>query len=251
MTSDIIVIASAHTTDHRLYTRFNMTVEKFCFPWMIIGMDQPLDYPSNDPRLFVAGCPRMLRLLASMTQPYVILTDSFDVLCCRPWQSGEVAAAIENSRGQLLVSVEANCFPDGPWRAQYDAECQTPWRYGNAGQFGGRRESVIAFLEALLEGTRKMTEEYNPFGGSCQTVLHELYTAGYPMRLDTGCNVFQSLYTDAARHILMQDYYWKDGLGIERQKPEVWNRLTGSHPFFLHYNGKAPGYQEMYERLMR
>ena len=255
--SNVIVLASAHTTDRKVWAGLRDTCELHGVQLKVLGTDKPLGYPSNDPRLFLESAPETLAFLRSTDAEYIVQTDSFDVLCAR-WDASEVERLCQDAKGNLLVSCEANCFPDGPWRATYDALCETPWRYPNAGQYCGTRKAVLAFVERLLEGMRCLPID-NPFGGAAQEILHRLFLEGYPMSLDYKCDAFQSLYTDASNwvswdgphhrgdsgsHIAMG---WDDGNSVRfwrGRSPK--NMKTGGVPLFLHFNGRAPCMPEWY-----
>lgn len=247
--SDMIVVACAHTTDPDAWAGLRDTAETFGVPLKVLGTDKPLGYASNDPRLFLESVPGTLAFLRSTTAEYVVQTDSFDVLCCKPWGDGSaVRQAILQANGNLLMSTEANCFPNGPWRAMYDALSQSPWRYPNAGQYCGTRTAVLRFLETLTERMRQIPEPYNPFGGAAQEILHHLFGEGYAMSLDTECRVFQSLYTGNARHIVYNGLTRTDA-GDHRSYVSPTNDLTFTRPYFLHWNGRAPGMGTWYRAL--
>ncbi len=235
--TNFLVLASAHTADPDAWAGLRDTCALFGVPLRVLGIDKPLGYASNDPRLFLESVPDALEALRASDDEYVLLTDAFDVLACRKWNAGYVAGLIEDAPGKLLVSCEANCFPDGPWREVYDAASSSPWRYGNAGQYCGRREAVIELLAAIQRRIGVAVF----LGGvtasiDAQIVIHCLYTQdGYPMAMDTECRVFQSLYLASLE-------------AVPFQLP-CRNAVTGTFPFFLHFNGRAPGMPEWYRSM--
>jgi hypothetical protein len=236
--SNIIVLASAHTTDRNAWAGLRDTCEQHGVPLNVLGTDKPLGYPSNDPRLFLESVPETLAFLRSTDADYIVQTDSFDVLCAR-WDASTIERLCQEAKGNLLVSCEANCFPDGPWRASYDALCETPWRYPNAGQYCGTRAAVLAFVELLTTEIKRLPLD-DPFGGGAQQVLHWMHRENYPMSLDYRCEAFQSLYTGAASYVAPCS-----GIVL------AFNTRCGTAPLFLHFNGRAPGYPEWYRHLTK
>ena len=235
-----LVLGPAHTSDRNAWAGLRDTCELFGVPLKVIGMDKPMSYPSNDPRLFLESLPGTLAELEASTADYVVITDTFDVLACRKWDGDYVASIIEAQPGKLLVSCEANCFPDGPWRQHYDGLSTSPWRYPNAGQFCGTRGAVIEFLSSA-EAFVRIQPLDNPFVGATQEALHRMAMHDYPMGLDCKCRVFQSMYTNWA---------WIVGT-TERPAapPIVKNWCTNEEPFFLHFNGRAPNMHVWYKTI--
>jgi hypothetical protein len=235
--SRTVILSTAHHADPNTWAGLRDTCALFGAPLHVLGTDKPLSYASNDPRLFTESVPDALAFLDSCDAEYIVVTDAFDVLCCR-WDEGELITRINAARGNLIVSCEAACFPEGSWRAHYDALSPSPWRYPNAGQFCGTRSAVVAFVRALDVGVRAIPGPYSPVGGAAQEVLHRMICAGRSMSLDSQCSIFQSMYTGAVEHV---------GWTASETGPS--NHLSGSHPMFMHFNGRAPG-MDLWYRLL-
>jgi hypothetical protein len=235
-TNSFLVLASAHTADPNAWAGLRDTCDLFGVPLRVLGTDNPLGYASDDPRLFLEGVPEVIEALRVDAAEYVLITDAFDVLACRRWDAGQIAGYIDAAPGKLLMSCEANCFPDGPWRAAYDRQSGSPWRYANAGQLCGTREAVITLLTVLQNQVATL-------GRNAQETIHRLYAnRDCEIGLDTDCRVFQSLFTGAAEHVSrISPMNLRDACAF--------NRITGAYPFFLHANGRAPGYPGWYRYL--
>ena len=237
--SNVVVVSSAHTADERAYECFRMSCRDLEIPLHILGTDLSLSYYSNDPRLFNESVGRTLQFLQQRTEEYVVSSDAFDVIASR-WSEAELITAIEKSEIGLLISCEANCFPDGPWKAVYDADAlwtgASYWRYANAGQMCGRRESMIALLEVIRDYMPKAT-----CGGQANEVLHLLYMEHYGFRLDWRCEIFQSMYTNAQTLVAPH----RDSEG----KVSAYNTKFSTYPMFLHFNGRAPEMPRWYRHL--
>lgn len=246
--SDFLVLASSHSADPNACAGLRDTAALFNVPLVILGQDKPLGYASNDPRLFLESVPETLAFLRSTDARYIVISDAFDVLCCR-WDQEEIAKQIEASAGRLLISCEANCFPDGPWRASYDDHSQSPWRYANAGQFCGTRQAVLALVEKFTEQMHFL-DPLNPFGGAAQEILHRLWMHSYPMELDTECRIFQTMFTGASEHVIHSSIQPSE-MPEKVRYSSTWafNRITKSSPMFVHFNGRAPGMDVWYWNL--
>lgn len=170
-----------------------------------------------------------IELAQRFTGDYVLHTDAYDVLINR-WNELEVANLIENSPDGLIISCNDECWPAGPWSDAY-RKGTTPWWSACGAQYTGRKEQMIWLWEEFLNG--KWSAEC---GGGNQEMLHRMQTAGRDLSLDTECRIFQIMGHQSRPHIAI-----KDG--------KAYNKLTGTFPMFLHYGGRAPGIEEMFERL--
>lgn len=174
------------------------------------GNDMPLTKPALD--------------MSLRDEPYVVLTDAYDVLMVR-WDEAELIGRIEEAGG-LLVSTEAGCWPDGPWCSVYGGG-----RAANGGQYCGRRQQVIAFLETINRRLPEVTA-----GGGSQETIHRMIADGYPAKLDLNCEIFQSMSGSSSADISMH-------------QGQVFNHATGSMPMFAHWNGRTPGMEEFWKGL--
>ena len=238
--SRVQILAAAHHPDPNTWAGLHDTCALFGAPLHVLGTDKHLGYASNDPRLFNESVHEAIQFLESTDAEYIVITDAFDVLCCR-WDEAELINRIEAAPGSLIVSCEANCFPDGPWRARYEALSGSPWRYANAGQSCGTRAAMLAYIRELEKGVRGM--KYSATGGAAQEVLHAMFCDGYPMAIDSQCHIFQSMYTFWSGQIGFNVASNGTGLNI------VKNLCTESSPMFLHFNGRATGMDLWYRAL--
>lgn len=220
----VVVMSQARTQDTQSYACLKESCERLGAPLHMWGMDVPMNYPSNDPRLFTDTIEEGLRVVSELDTEYILASDAFDVICVR-WDEKEIEQIVKDSKVDLVVSTEANCFPNGPWKDTYDMDSIIPWRYGNQGQFVGTKPAMLQFLETLK----------SRFRNGDYSLLHKLYCEGYPFKLDRDCRIFQSMYTEHVGHVKMED-------------AQVRNSLTCSSPMFLHFNGRAPGMSDWYRQ---
>lgn len=165
---------------------------------------------------------------------HLLLTDSFDVLAVR-WDPGEVLARIEAARGNLIVSCEKACWPEGGWCLRYPEAPRVQgasWNFLCMGQFCGRRAEILSFLREVYDRRDTVVA-----GGSSQEIAHRMFVGGWALSRDTGCEIFQSMLGTADDEVVRDE----DGT--------VRNTVTGSRPMFLHFNGGRAGMQDWRERL--
>lgn len=241
--SDVLVLAGAHTSDLRAYEPLKVSCEMFGVPLRIIGTEQPLNYGCTDPRLFLETIDETLDIVARAQESYIVITDAFDVIACR-WDEVEVIETIQVANRGLLVSAEANCYPNGLWKAIYDRHfAGFPWRYANGGQYCGKREAVCWLLATFRARLREAV-----LGGATNEILHRMFAEDQDcFSLDVRCRVFQSMYTDAVRHL--SAFHSGDSGSTWVRHPAMCNLKTRSYPMFLHFNGRAPGLPLWYERI--
>jgi len=229
-TTKVEVFSAAFTTNRSRFRLLEESAERQGLRVNFFGADRAFSEwePSNSTFLTKVILGKLIEVLRESEAEYVVLTDSFDTLCCR-WNPEEVIAEID-AAGGLLISAEANCFPEGPWHEKYDSVFpESPWRYGNLGQTCGLRRRLIKFFEDGLE-------RLNLDSTHIQEAFHRMWMEGYPAELDYECRIFQSMFLDVSKNIT-----W-DG-------KKVRNPITGSEPMFLHFNGRAPGIEEWAFRL--
>lgn len=235
--SEVLLLAGAHTRDENAWAPLKISCERLDVPFFVCGTNNPKSNFSNDPQLFMDCVKEALEILTKTPEPYIIISDAYDVLASR-WNEDELIDRIEESLGKLLISCEANCFPNGRWKSLYDSDLnlsESPWRYANGGQFCGRKDKVINLMEVLRNRMKEATT------GGANEILHILWTEGFPFTLDYECKIFQSMYTDESRHVIK---HFNNGNGMQ-----VLNTFHQTYPMFLHFNGRAPGMPEWYKAL--
>lgn len=210
----VLVLSYAYTDDPSKYRGLEVTSWKHGVPLHIEGTGMDFDYEGGPLR--VAG------YLEKRPETHVVLTDAFDVLV-NTWDEKKLCGIID-SAPNVIVSVEANCYPDKqPWKKVYD-NLPGPWKYINAGQFCGRRLELIAMLKE--QDRRWKKGEHFPGWAAPQDIMHRMYAEGYPLSLDLGCSIFQSMYGPEVAHI------------NTIVNKVAYNSVRKTSPMFLHFNGK-------------
>ena len=171
-----------------------------------------------------------------------IYSDGGDTFCQRPF-------TVPNDR--LIWSTEKQCFPHTHLAKEYPTPTiETPWRYLNNGGYGGSLALMIEFVDKYI-GKLPMT-------ANCQ---HETMTAfiqakkdGFPIELDYGCELFQTIAFDPVKPLKGKAIYLasfsihQDENGVPKyggtdfiiRKGKVVNKLTKTTPAILHGNGRTP-----------
>jgi hypothetical protein len=158
--------------------------------------------------------------------------DAADTVCQRPFTV---------PTDHLLWSTEKACYPHPEKAKEYKfaGRLKSPWRYLNNGVYGGPLALAIEFFERY--GLHKLHE-----GANGQAEVMDAYLQaqkdGFPIKLDFGCKLFQSIAFDhdpeRGGHPLHLKGY--EGTDFEIKDGLVINKLTKSTPAVLHGNGQTP-----------
>lgn len=168
----------------------------------------------------------------------VLVTDCRDVL----FLAGEhdILREYESVRGdeRLVMSAEQGCWPPDEDAVKfYHGANEHGYDYPNAGQFIGEWDYVAECLALLLKKYRGSTGLDNSQGWWMQANMNEELS----FAIDSGCRLFQSMSGMADGHAEVIDNV-------------LHNKVTGSRPCSVHFNGN-PGndlpQREMYWRIFR
>lgn len=138
-------------------------------------------------------------------------TDGADTYCQRKF---------EVPKDYILFSVEKHCYPH-TWVAEKYPKVKSKWKYLNGGNYGGPLELIIDFFERY--GLNKL--DYAATGQHEYMLAYlEAIKDKFPIKLDTGCEVFQSMAFEE-----------EGDFKVVRKK--VNNLVTKTVPAVLHFNG--------------
>ncbi|HSH59112.1 MAG TPA: hypothetical protein VK988_05615 [Acidimicrobiales bacterium] len=157
-----------------------------------------------DPWKNILKIPTLDEALRQVTTPYVIATDSPDVIILR--EPGNSIELFERSSAELLYIGDSSFWPPEfqdlkAQEEQIPGARDTPFPYLNAGALIGRTEFCRHFfMEAAREGKRQIGIPYveGTSGAGTdaddQSVMKRLYLANHPnVQLDLRCEIFQTL----------------------------------------------------------
>ena len=167
---------------------------------------------------------RLLWEIERLETEYVLMTDAGDSFV----MADEDELLARTPAAPPVVSAEKNCWPQ-PQLAEYYPGSVSPWRYVNSGGYIGTKEGVAGMLRAMHASLPSDDQ------GDDQFALSLAYLNGYPLILDTLCQVFQT-----AAGAGQDEFSW--------QGNRLRNNVTGSTPCVLHFNGHTPGIDKTFER---
>jgi hypothetical protein len=179
-------------------------------------------------------------LLEFDDEEIIMFSDGYDTLLLAGQE--EILEKFYRSESDLLVSAEANCFPEKSLAGRYPA-CDTIYRYLNCGGFIGKVAAIKEFL------FRDLADPGSGHAWSNQYIWTQKYLQDTrKIKLDTRCEIFCTFYTvitqfptpedamnnrEAYSSIYCEWFYHnfiiRDG--------RIFNRLTGTWPCNAHFNG--------------
>jgi hypothetical protein len=128
----------------------------------------------------------------------------------------------------ILYSTEKNCYPIPEYRDKHP-KTDSPWRYLNGGGVCGRLDLMIEYYERynLCNVGSKNGQQY------LQEQFFEATKDGFPVKLDVGCEIFQTIaFADDS------EFEWRETFFNDADKQEMlYNKITGTIPAVLHGNG--------------
>jgi hypothetical protein len=153
-----------------------------------------------------------------------VYTDGADTYCQRKF---------EVPTDHILYSTEKACYPHPEIAKQYKAT-KSKWKYLNGGGYGGPLKLIIEFMERY--GLDKHANDVN---GQHEQMVAYLAAEkdGFPIKLDTKCEVFQSMaFADPSEFEVIDPSL--NHTGFELAEPKyLKNKLTKTVPAILHFNG--------------
>lgn len=179
----------------------------------------------------------------------VLFTDGYDTLMLAG--EDEILEKFERAGTDLLVSAETYCFPWEELAGQYPVT-DSPYRYLNSGGMIGR----AGFIKELLD--REVVIPSDKFEWSNQYVWAIRYLQDTTqMKLDTQCEVFCTgspevtffALSEADREnpiAYIRSYHEWFYRNFSVEDGRVFNRITGTYPCNMHFNGRSGGFLNNY-----
>jgi len=171
---------------------------------------------------------------------HIIFTDSWDMIFCT--SPLEIMERYISFSHPIVVSAERNCFPDD-LKAEYDKlESPTPYKYLNSGFIVGETEAILEILEAM-DLPNQPEDHRRPDGSNFhlndqalwleQAIKHpELIT------LDRYQTLSQTLHD-----VSIDEFDFSEA--------RIRNKLTGSYPCTLHFNGGSKDNMSLREPILK
>jgi hypothetical protein len=155
------------------------------------------------------------RRLARQFEEYgkLIFTDAFDVLFYGT--GGDVMEKIPDDH--VLLAAERNCYPDPSLAPTFPGT--TAWRYVNGGMMAGTPERILEWLNEI-----ERHPLYDPNGLNQRFFNLVRYSGSSLVPIDERTELFYCLYLE------QNELAFENGLPV--------NTVLGTHPNFIHANGK-------------
>lgn len=144
----------------------------------------------------------------------LVFSDAFDVLFYGT--ADEVFHKIPDNH--VLCAAERNCYPDPSLALAIDGH--TPWRFANGGLCAGPPHAFLSWVREIENHPR-----YNPQGLNQGFLNLLLAGRSHLVSLDSWTKLFYCMYQDRG------EFDWHEGKPI--------NKLCGTTPNFIHFNGKS------------
>ncbi len=147
----------------------------------------------------------------------VLFTDSYDVLIVK--DKNIILEAFHRLNSTAVFSAEKICWPDYH-KESFFSGCNSPWRYLNSGGWIGVAKNMKEILSTAMELYNSSKKK----SGTDQRIYTDIYLSNlYMIKLDTNCNIFQSLWGSE------DDIIFNNGEWI--------NKVTNTTPCIMHANG--------------
>lgn len=158
-----------------------------------------------------------------------IFTDAFDVMLVRGME--DVYRQYKHFGVKVIYSAELFCHPDPDRFVEYPIKCGVTYPYLNSGTFMGRASTMLEWMRQHPytiddDDQRYHTDLYFQHRDEPGQVV-----------LDTEARLFMCLAGDAYNDLTMR---------VESGEAEFVNQRTRSTPCFLHLNGYADRFPDLY-----
>lgn len=210
-----------------LWDAFHRSLERYGIKPIVLGFGQKWRGLGSKPKLLQQAIENGV-----ITSKVIIFCDAFDVVFAKnPAVIVEhlFASAAEVSGTEVVWNAEKSCFPNAAL-ADNHPSCATPFRYLNSGLSVGFTDS---FLKALKEmNANAIPDDFQNADGSWthsndqNNWMVQFLNGVVGMRLDSRCEVFQTMYNVTADEMDMSGTL-------------IRNTITNTTPAAFHFNGGA------------
>jgi hypothetical protein len=208
-----IVTVATDTRNEHFRNYLKRSCDYFSSELRVLGEGQKWSGFQMKDRLLL----EFLRTLKS--NDIILFTDAYDAMLMSG--ASEIEARFREFQHPLVFSCEKRCWPRAD-RARHFPN-SSPWRFLNSGGFIGH----AGYIRELLDRHRAQDLLGGQYQWSNQAYWIEVYCRDpQAIVLDSQCVIFQTLaYTDFLTELEFVGGRWK-------------NRITGTFPSHLHFNGK-------------
>ena len=226
MSKDLLVTMYCTNPKHL----FDQYMQQLKTAGIDIYVERVTSFPNENSGGTAAWKVESFRRRALMFRDYekIVYTCAWDMLFYGT--KAEVMAKIPDDG--VILGAERNCYPDADLAPKFKGD--TPWRFVNGGPMAGSPQAILDWLDAFEHHPLYRPQEID------QRILNWMRAEDSPLTpLDDCTELFYCLAAE------------QGDLDFERGLPV--NKLCGTHPNFLHFNGRSPvePVMELYERSLR
>ena len=230
----LTIVSPAFYTSPEPYQMLVESCKRFKLNLHLYGLNEPWTWYTD------VKVHRLADEIRNLDSDYVLVCDADDAFFMAP--AHEILYKYHDSCAKILVSADRQQdegdakYPQCIFRDMYPPSA-TPWRYCNSGGYMGRKEDILDLLSkmATVQHPNYIPVWRSKDWSNDQFRMSVVYLNGYPLRVDTHCNIFQTMGC-----IEPGEFKWRGSYFM--------NKVTGNFPCVIHFNGNAPGLREAYER---
>lgn len=154
---------------------------------------------------------------------WLIFCDALDTVTCASPEALVAKFKMHFSDECVVFAAERNCYPRKDWATLYPS-IKSPYKYLNSGLFMGKRESVIANLQAMNAQTKHVLNDQE----SWTDAYLRRASMWHPIVTDSRCRLFQCLNAGSINDLDLDS------------ESKIQNKLTLTNPLVFHGNGSTP-----------
>lgn len=167
-----------------------------------------------------------LILTKAITSKYIIFTDCWDFLFAATPE--EIMEAYAFFKAPIVISTEQNCFPTD-LKDEFDKLTPLMYRYLNSGFICGETDAIMTCLEAM--DLPNLKDDHYDEVNKCNYHPNDQFE-------------WQKIFVQQPveikldyKQILSQTLHGANISDFDFSKPRIRNKITGSYPCTLHFNG--------------
>ena len=230
----LTIVSPAFYSDPSHYKMLVNSCNHFGLNLYLYGVNEPWTW-LTDTKVF-----RLIEEIENIDSEYIMICDADDAFVMA--NEKEILYKYHSTSKTILVSADRqqdegdSKYPQSIFRERYPLSA-TPWRYCNSGGYIGEKDKILDLLSkmATVKHPDFIPVYRSKDWSNDQFRMSIVFLRGYPLTVDTHCNVFQTMGCIEPGEIKWRGNYFM-------------NKVTGTFPCVIHFNGKAPGIKEAYEK---
>jgi hypothetical protein len=150
---------------------------------------------------------------------FILVCDAYDVLPLKDINNEDLYHKLTGNLdlNKITFNAEKNCYPDTSIINKYP-QCNTPWKFLNAGVYFGKVGKIKNMLEIILPRIKNSDDQ--------KQFSHCYVNREFDIALDTECKVFQTMYM-------------LNPLDLSYKNNKITNNITKTEPILFHGNGNS------------